>query len=104
MKEQFRSQAEAIFIDTEVKIKCGGRPHLGAPLETAGYVSKFISEKVAQWSQKLTILSAIAMTQPHATFSAYVHGLYGKWSYVTQTLPLISHHLEPLDKFSKYES
>ena len=39
------------------------------------------------------------MAQPHAMFSAYVHGRYDKWSYLTQKEPLISHHLEPLDKF-----
>ena len=105
MKEQFRPQAEAIFADAEVKIMCEGQPHLGAPLGTIGYtcITKFISEKVAQWSQELTILSAIAMTQPHDAFSAYTHGLYGKWSYLTRTVPSISHHLEPLDNLVRIQ-
>ena len=31
VKEEFKSQAEAAFADTAVKIMCEGRPHLGAP-------------------------------------------------------------------------
>ena len=97
VKEEFKSQAEAAFADTAVKIMCEGRPHLGAPLGSADYIHKYVSEKVLQWSQELTLLSAIATTQPHAAFAAYSHGLYSKWSYLTRTVPEIGQQPKQLD-------
>ena len=63
----------------------------------ADYIHKYVSEKVLQWSQELTLLSAIATTQPHAAFAAYSHGLYSKWSYLTRTVPEIGQQLKQLD-------
>ena len=64
VKEKFNSQAEAAFADTEVKVTCEGRPHLGVQLGTDDYISKYryVSEKLLQWSQELTLLTAIAIT------------------------------------------
>lgn len=97
IKEEFRSEADAIFGDTQVKITCEGHPHLGAPLGSPEYVSKYVREKIQEWSKELKLLSAIATTQPHAAFAAYTHGLAGKWSYLTRTVPSISDHLKVLD-------
>ena len=37
IKEEFQSEADAIFGDTQVKITCEGHPHLGAPLGSPEY-------------------------------------------------------------------
>ena len=91
VKEEFNSQAEAAFADTEVKITCEGRPHLGVPLGTPEYISKYVSQKVCQWSHELTLLCAITTTQPHVAFAAYTHGLYGRWSNLVERklMPMI---------------
>ena len=97
IKKEFQLEATTIFGNTQVKITSEGRPHLGAPLGCPEYVSKFVSEKIQQWSKELKLLSAIAGTQPHAAFAAYTHGLTGKWSYLTRTVPCIGDHLKRLD-------
>ena len=43
-------------------------------------------------------LSAIAATQPHAAYSAYTHGLFGKWTYWLQTCADIESLLVPLEE------
>ena len=50
-----------------------------------------------EWSSSINILSDIAKSQPHATFSALTHGLLSKWTYLSRVVPDISHLLVPLD-------
>ena len=53
--------------------------------------------KVLQWSRELECLASIAVTQPHTDYAAFTHGMPTKWSYLTRTVPNISHLLQPLD-------
>ena len=39
-----------------------------------------------------------ATSQPHAAFSALIHGLFGRWIYLSRTLPSISESLSPLEQ------
>ena len=57
-----------------------------------------------KWSQRSTsgyltcnVLQKIAVTQPHAAFSALTHGLMSKWTYLSRTIPDIGPLLKPLD-------
>ena len=86
-----------------MKITSEGGPHLGAPLGSPEYVSQYVSEKVQQWSKELKLLSAIAITKPHAAFAAYTHGLASKWSYLCRTTPFISPHLKVLEDVLRTE-
>ena len=42
-------------------------------------------------------LAEIASTQPHAAYSAFVHGLSSRWTYLSRTIPGISDLLQPLE-------
>ena len=63
IKEEFESEADAIFGDTQVKITSEGHPHLGVPLGSPEYVSKYVCERIQEWLKELKLLSAIATTQ-----------------------------------------
>ncbi len=67
--------AESCFSGTGVNITTDGRPHLGAALGTPDYVSRYVQSKVDQWAKELNTLVDIALTQPHAAYSALTHGL-----------------------------
>ena len=58
-----------------------------------------MESKVSTWMANIKLLSDVAKTQPHATFSGLTHGLQSKWVYLshTRTVPNIAHLLEPLD-------
>ena len=42
-------------------------------------------------------LAIIAVTQPHAAYSALTHGLMNKWTYLSRTIPDIGPQLRPLN-------
>ena len=43
-------------------------------------------------------LSNIAISQPHAAYSAFTHGLISKWTYLSRTVPDIENHMKPLEE------
>ena len=55
----------------QVNITSCGRPYLGAPL---GSDEEFVTKKVQEWSEQLL---DVAITQPHVTFTTFVHGYTG---------------------------
>ena len=91
------------FESTNINITSDGRPHLGVPLGTQEYTDEFLAKKIEQWSTELRSLSSIAESQPHAAYAALTHGLSSKWSYLSRTIPGISHHLENLESILRLE-
>ena len=56
-----------------------------------------MNDKVKEWSDELSRLSEIGLTQPHAAYSALTHGLWGAgWTSLSRTLPGIGELLSPL--------
>ena len=96
-KPQHLSSAKELFGKTGVNITCEGRPYLGSPLGTEDFVTEFVKKKVEIWSSELTLLSGIALAQPHAAFAAYTHGLKNKWSFLSRTVQNIDPLLQPLE-------
>ena len=96
-KKNHYSAVVAAFADTDVKVTLEGRPHLGAALGTQEYIELHMRGKVQEWSRELECLATIAHTQPHAAHAAFTHGMTSKWSYLTRTIPNISHLFQPLE-------
>ena len=57
-----------------------------------------MQHKVSQWVDIIKNLSVIARTQPHAAYSAFIHGLSCKWMYFLRTIPDTADLLVPLDE------
>lgn len=70
-----------------MNVTSDGRPHLGSPIGTPGYVQKFIADKVDNWVSEVDVLSSIAISQPHAAYTCFTHGLVSRWLYVIRTVP-----------------
>ena len=96
-KEGFHADATSIFAGTGVNVTPDGRPHLGAAIGSREYVTAHVGAKVNEWLSNVKCLATIAVTQPHAAFSALTHGLMSKWTYLSRTIPDISPLLRPLD-------
>ena len=73
-KESVMSEASKILSGTAVNITSHGRPYLGSPLGSQSYVEEFIQEKIELWKDEFLQLCTWACTQPHAAFTAYIHG------------------------------
>ena len=86
--------AQAMFSGTGVTITTDGCRHLGSALGSQQFVREFMASKVTTWSQELCNLSEIARSRPQAAYSALVHGLQHKWSFLCR---VTSEHLAPLE-------
>ena len=49
------------------------------------------------------MLSTFAVSQPHAAYACYTHGLSSKWTFLCRTIPNISERLRPLEEAIRYK-
>ena len=56
-----------------------------------------VKSKVNEWSSTISLLSEIALSQPHAAYAALTHGLLNKWSYLSRVIPNAGEVFSPLD-------
>ena len=91
-------EAKTLFHDTAIKFTVEGKRHLGASLGSNSFRVQYVSEKVNTWCKEVEKLSEFAKTQPHAAFSAFIHGEQHKFTYFMRTIPGMEEHLTPLDK------
>ena len=78
VKEDYLEEAKDKFKDSGVSITTDGKRHLGATIGTPQFISGYVQHNVTEWVNKVEHLSAIATTQPHATYAAFTHGLKHK--------------------------
>ena len=67
----------------QAKIMSRGRPYLGSD----EFITEFVSEKVQEWSEQLLMLADVSTTQPHASFTAFVHEFEHKFQ---ELLPILT--------------
>ena len=97
VKKPYLKVAEELFANTDIRITTEGRPYLGVAIGTKSYVDQHVTLKVDELAQCICNLSEIAISQPHAAYSALTHGLQSKWTYLSHVKPNISGLLRPLD-------
>ena len=97
VKEQFFDKAKRVFEGTNVNITVQGRHHLEDAIGFREYTENYVDEKVKNWTREVLQLAEIASTQPDAVYSAFVHGLSNRWTYLSRITPGISDLLQPLE-------
>ena len=97
VKEQYLEHAQLLFANTCVNVTKDGRPHLGAAIGYTAFVAQYVSNKITTWISELKLLSSFAITQPHAAYSAFTHGLVSKWLFVARTIPNVDDLFHPLE-------
>ena len=98
VKEGKESDAATLFEGTGVSITTEGKRHLGAAIGTQTFIEKYVQQKVSKWVNEVERLSSIATSQPHAAYSAFTHGLAGKWAYIARTIPNVENLFKPLEE------
>ena len=98
VKKEHLLQARDIFGDTGVQLTTEGRRYLGAALGSPEFIKSYVNGKVREWSDELSKLSEISLTQPHSAYSALTHGLLGRWTFLSRTLPGIGDLFSPLEQ------
>ena len=97
VEEEHLEEAKQLFQETGVSITADGKRHLGAAIGTPHFAAGYVQQKVAEWVGEVERLSSIAVTQPHAAYAAFTHGLKHKWTYLIRTIPDISVLIQPLE-------
>ena len=97
VKESQCDVAVEMFKSSSIQITTHGKRHLGAALGHRSFVEEYVGAQVKEWVEQIHRLAKVAVTQPHTAYSAFVHGLAGRWTFPL-LLPLeeaIHHHLIP---------
>ena len=68
-------EAMTLFEGTGVCITEEGKRHLGESLGTRSSVESYVQHKELEWVEEVKRLSSIVVTQPHAAYAAFTHGL-----------------------------
>jgi len=108
-------QAKKVFKDSGVRVQtegskdCGieinteGTRHLGAAVGNPDFKEKYVKHKVDNWVSAVKKLAAIATTQPHAAFSAFTQSLQGQWTFLSRSMPGVSHLFQPLEDSIRHD-
>ena len=86
-----------LFQGTGIQITCEGHKDLGGAIGSEAFVEAYAAERIAEWVDQVLRLADIARTQPHAAYSAFVHGLSQRWVYFQRSTacdPLLFQPLE----------
>lgn len=51
-------------------------------METTAYLQQIIERNGQEWIGEIKMLSKYALSQPHAAYSAFTHGLSSRWNYL----------------------
>jgi hypothetical protein len=98
VREGLLEKANELFKDSGVQITTEGKRHLGAAIGSSGFKSEYINKKIEGWIDNIERLSKIAITQPHAAFSAFTHGVQSRWAFAIRTVPEASELFKPLEE------
>ena len=82
-----------------IKIRSGGRIHLGIVIGKNDNKNKYIDKKIEEWC-KIEILSIITATESHAAFSGFIFCLKQHYTYFMRTISNISQILKRLQELA----
>jgi len=85
VKSDHAEQAQSLFAGSGIAVTTSGHRHLGVVVGSAAFREEFVKKRVDEWVSEVKCLSEIACTQPHAAYSAFVHGLTGHWSHILRS-------------------
>ena len=91
------SQAKEIFKDSNIKYTAEGKRHLGAVIGSENFRREYANKKIMNWCSEIEKLSEIAILEPQAAYSAYIHGQQHKFNYFLRTIPGMENYIDPLD-------
>ena len=98
VKENKLSEATVTFSDTEISITNEGRTQLGGAIGTRAFIEMYAKQKISEWTQEVELLSSIAISQPHAAYTAFTHGLANKWTFLSRTIQDTEEFFKPLEE------
>ena len=81
-KPEYADAARKMFEGTGISVSTAGECYLGGAIGAASFIQQYIERKVNLWVREIEKLSKFAVTQPHAAYAAFTHGLSSRWNYL----------------------
>ena len=97
VKEEHLPAAERIFHESGIAITKDWRRYLGGAIGTRTFVETYAKAKITECTLEVDQLSSIAVSQPHAAYTAFTHGLVNKWTFLSRTIPNVEELFTPLE-------
>ena len=94
MKPEYIKQATTLFAGLGIQVTAGGHRHLGAVIGSVAFRDGFVKKHVNEWIVEVSVRSC--PNTASCCYSAFVHGLTSRWSYIMRIIPNISHLLTHL--------
>jgi hypothetical protein len=88
---------DSVVVGKTLEINNQGARHLGAAIGAPDFRQLYVRQKISSWVKCVEKLSLIAMTQPHAAFSAFTHCLQCQWTFLSRAMPDVAHLFKPLE-------
>ena len=83
VKQEHEARAAQLFADTDVHITTiHGKRHLSAALGSKTFTDEYVSNKMQDWTKEIMQLTEVAVSEPHAAYPAFTHGLSSRWTYL----------------------
>ena len=93
VKEEFYERACRCFEGSDIMIRTDGIKLLGSPIGTEEFAVSQIKSKFESCTVDLDLWSDIAESQPQATYAAFVHEVYSRWTYFLRSCSVPVDHL-----------
>ena len=95
VKDKYAAAAKHAFSGTGIVVSTDGQRHLSTALGLKDYTATYVTSKVQAWCDEVKRLAEIAGIFPHAAYAAFNHGLFGHWSYLMWTIPILKISCSP---------
>ena len=86
VESQHSDKTKETIKDTAMMTSEEGKRYLGGVMGTASFIQQFVQRKVEAWVMEVEKLSKFAVTQAHASYAAFTHGLLSRWNYFLQVV------------------
>ena len=96
VKPSLVDETNRLFKDSNVKISTTGQRLLGAALGSLEFAEAYAAQKITKWVLELDVLTTIAHIYPHAAYTAFSHGMIGRWTYLMRNLDISASVFQPL--------
>ena len=96
-------EAKTSFEGTGIQISKDGERHLGAVIGNKAFKEQYCKKIVKKWSEELTLLTRIAVTNPQAAYTCYISGYQHRFSYYLRTIPQLEEYLQPIENILRHQ-
>ena len=103
VKEHNLADAVESFRGSNIQITTEGERHLGAVIGSEGYKERYCKTLVEKWTEELSLLAQIAVTQPQAAYACYISGYQHKFTYFIRTIPGFERYLQPIEDVMRHQ-